>query len=140
MTTAPDIDPRDRNARQLHAAALAPTSPRTLARLREARREAAAADARPRRPALATWLAGGAVAAALGLAVVLGPGLPTSAPAPGTPAPMTASVPAGPGAADAGADAAFAAAAGADLTGPLQEDPGFYVWLDSVDANALAME
>lgn len=133
MTTAPDIDPRDRNARQLHAAALAHTSPRTLARLREARREAAAAHAPRQRPALAPWLAGGALAAALGLAVVLQPGL--FAPAPGTPAAATASVPS-----DPGADAAFAAAAGTDFAGPLQEDPGFYVWLDSVDANALAME
>lgn len=136
MTTAPDIDPRDGRARQLHAAALAHTSPRTLARLREARHAAAAAQAIPRRPSLAPWLAGGAAAAALGLAVVLLPGLPTSAPVPGTPGATTASVPAdGPV-----ADAVFTAAAGADFAGPLQEDPGFYVWLDSADANALAME
>lgn len=136
MTTAPEIDPRDRNARQLHAAALAHTSPHTLARLREARREAAAEHASRRRPALARWLAGGAVAAALALAVVLRPGLLMPAPVPGAPGATTASAPAdGPG-----VDAAFAAAAGTDFAGPLQEDPGFYLWLDSVDANALAME
>jgi hypothetical protein len=135
VTTAPDIDPRDRDARQLHAAALAHTSPPTLARLREARRSAAAAQARPRWPALTPWLAGGAVAA-LGLAVVLQPGLFAPAPVtPSTPATATVSV-----AVDPGADAAFAAGTGPDVAGPLQEDPGFYVWLDSVDANALAME
>ena len=132
MTTASDNDPRDADARRLHAAALAHISPRTLARLREARREATA-HASPRRPALAPWLAGGALASALVLAVVMHPGLLAPLPAAGT---TTATVPVD----GTAADAAFAAAADPDVAGPLQEDPGFYVWLESVDANALAME
>ncbi|AKC86051.1 hypothetical protein [Pseudoxanthomonas suwonensis] len=120
MTTAPDpvdFDPIDSRARQLHAAALADVSAPTLARLRQARR--AAADAAPRRrPLFAPWLAGGAVAAAVALAVLLHPGVPT----PGAP------------------DQPALAAATADPAEPLQEDPGFYLWLDSADAIALAME
>lgn len=124
MTTAPDpidFDPIDSRARQLHAAALAHTSAPTLARLRQARR--AAADAAPRRrPLFAPWLAGGAVAAAVALAVLLHPGVPTP------------DAPAVTGAPDR------LAAATADPAEPLQEDPGFYLWLDSADAVALAME
>jgi len=130
MTTAPDSaghdridrDPAfDRQARQLHAAALAQTSPRTLARLRDARR--AATSATPRRlPGLAPWLAGGGVAAALALAVLLHPGLFTTTPATGA------------------ATAAAATASYGDPVEPLQEDPGFYLWLGSADATALAME
>lgn len=127
MTTAPeDHDRIDGQARQLHAAALAHTSASTLARLRQARRDATTA---PRRlPLLAPWLAGGAVAAAVALAVVLQPGMFTG-PAAGTvDAPRVASLPSAP------------VSTTADPAEPLQEDPGFYVWLDSVDATALAME
>jgi len=126
MTTAPDSidhDPVDRQARQLHAAALAQTSPRTLARLREARRAAAASTAPRRLPGLAPWLAGGGVAAALALAVLLHPGLFTTTPTTGA----------------ATAPAAATASYG-DPVEPLQEDPGFYLWLGSADATALAME
>lgn len=125
MTTAPDLHDQgddDRLARQLHAAALAHTSAPTLARLRQARH---AASAGPRRRLFAPWLAGGAVAAAVALAVML---LPGTQPGP-------AGVPQ-----VAGAPAAQDAATTADPAQSLQEDPGFYVWLDSVDATALAME
>ena len=135
MTTAPQSrnpHPVDACARRAHDGALAQLSPDTLARLREARREATA-HASPRRPALAPWLAGGALASALVLAVVMHPGLLAPLPAAGT---TTATVPVD----GTAADAAFAAAADPDVAGPLQEDPGFYVWLESVDANALAME
>ena len=127
MTTAPDLhdhDDGDRQARQLHAAALVHTSAPTLARLRQARHATSAAPRR--RPLFPPWLAGGAVAATVALAVVLMPGT--------QPAPST-----GPAAATQVA-AAPAAAATADPVQSLQEDPGFYVWLDSVDATALAME
>jgi hypothetical protein len=94
MTTAPD--PLDLRARQLHASALAHTSPATLARLRQAR-QAAREAGHSRRP----WFAaGGILAAAL---------------------------------------AASLAAAG-DAAAPLQEDPGFYLWLASADVPALALE
>lgn len=120
MTTAPDNhDPLDRQARQLHAAALAHVSAPTLARLRDARRDASA-----RRPALAPWLAGGAVAATLALVVLLqsvtSPVAPTAAPTVAANAPATSNA--------------------TDPAEPLQEDPGFYLWLDSPDATALAME
>jgi hypothetical protein len=114
MTTAPD--PADLHARQLHLQALANTSPPTLARLRQARHAATAAHERPRRP----WLAGGALAAVLALAVVVLPRDPASAPA----------VVAG----------TVAAAAPGEPVVPLQEDPDFYLWLGSADASALAME
>ena len=118
MTTAPD--PIDRRARQLHAESLAHVSPEVLARLRRARREATSAAAA--RPAwrLPSWLAGGAVAAALVLAVVLRP-----EPAPNLPHPAAAST---------------SVAALDELAGPLQEDPGFYLWLASADVPALALE
>ncbi|KAF1699876.1 hypothetical protein [Pseudoxanthomonas suwonensis] len=118
MTTAPDS--LDRRARQLHAEALAHVSPEVRARLRRARQEAASArDARPwwRLP---SWLAGGAVAAALVVAVTL-----HQPPAPVQPDSATT---------------AFAAAAFEDPAYPLQEDPGFYLWLASADVTALALE
>lgn len=127
MTTAPDsrdTRPLDHHARQLHAAALAQVSPETLARLRLARHAASASEPR-RRPLFAPWLAGGAVAATLALAVVLRP----DPPAPGTPAV----------AADAAIEYA-AAASNPDPAETLQDDPGFYVWLGSLDTNAIAME
>jgi hypothetical protein len=68
------------------------------------------------------------MAAAVALAVVLLPGTQPGMPGPGD-APQVAGVPAAPD-----------AAATADPAQSLQEDPGFYVWLDSVDATALAME
>ena len=113
MTTAPDRV--DRYARQAHAAALAHVSPEALARLRDARRgEAGQSAAGWRRP---SWLAGGALAAALVLGVALRPEpLPPRQPT----------------------QAAVATAE--DLAGPLQEDPGFYLWLASADAPALALE
>lgn len=129
MTTIPDPDrhsPLDRQARQLHAEALARVSPRTLARLRDARRAAAATDGARRRPAFAPWLAGAALAASLALAAILLPG--GQAPAPGPAATPAATV------------AAMPAAATPVPVEPLQEDPGFYLWLESADATALAME
>jgi hypothetical protein len=119
MTTAPD--PADLHARQLHVQALANTSPQTLARLRQARHAAAAAHDRPRRVFFARpWLAGGALAAVLALAVVVLPRDPASAPAV--------------------VGGTVAAAAPGEPVVPLQEDPGFYLWLASADATALAME
>ena len=128
MTTAPDNqdrNPFDAQARQLHASAVAHVSAPTLARLRDARREASTY----RRSPLVAWLAGGAIAAAVALAVVLQPGHPLlpATGAPGTPV-VAATTP------------VAVPATTTDPTEPLQEDPGFYVWLDSVDATALAME
>jgi hypothetical protein len=122
MTTAPDNhdhDALDRQARQLHATALAHVSAPTLARLREARRGGSSARRLP------AWLAGGAVAAAVVLAVALQPGL---SPLPAPVVPVVATT------------ATLPAATAPDPAEPLQEDPGFYVWLDSADATALAME
>jgi len=130
VTTAPDNHDHDHNpfdaqARQLHAAAVAHVSRPALARLRDARRGASVR----RRSMLAPWLAGGAVAATLALAVVLQPGH-SPLPATGTPdAPVVAAT-----------TPVHASATAADPAEPLQEDPGFYVWLDSIDATALAME
>jgi hypothetical protein len=119
MTTAPD--PADLHARQLHLQALAHTSPSTLARLRHARQAATAANVPSRRASSARpWLAGGALAAVLALAVVVLPRDPASAPAV--------------------AAATVATAASGEPVVPLQEDPGFYLWLASADATALAME
>jgi len=122
VTTAPD--PLDHRARQLHAESLGHLSPQVLARLRRARHEAAAAaNAAPRRRyGLAPWLAGGSVAAALAVAVLLQPGLPTTTPGPDNATPAAATF------------------AYEDPVQPLQEDPGFYLWLGSADATALAME
>lgn len=114
MTTAPD--PLDLRAKALHASALANVSAPVLARLRQARHAAASAPvhAAPRLPA---WLAGGgALAAALVLAIVL---WPQPAPPGTTPA---------------------AALATTEVAAPLQEDPGFYLWLASADAPLLALE
>lgn len=127
MTAAPDNhDAFDAQARQLHAAAVAHVSHPTLARLRTARQATAAT---PRRSLLAPWLAGGAVAATLAVALVLQSSL-----APPTPETTgVAGTPSTPG-------AASPASVSADPADALQEDPGFYVWLDSVDPTALAME
>lgn len=131
MTTVPgpleshDTHAVDRHALQLHDAALMQLSPDTLARLRRGRQAATAAAPR-RRPLPSSWLAGGAMAAALGLAVVLLPGTP----APPGPGPV----------ADAATATPDLAAAEADPAETLQDDPGFYVWLGSLDSNALAME
>jgi len=126
MTTAHESsgDSIDRDARQLYQAAVANVSPATLARLRQARHAATSATPR-RRPLLASWLAGGAVAATLAVAVMLRPG----APVPSTPASY----------ADVG-EAAADFVAEADPAVALENDPGFYLWLDSVDPTALAME
>ncbi len=126
MTTAHESsgDSIDHNARQLYQAAVANVSPATLARLRQARHAATSAAPR-RRPLLASWLAGGAVAATLAVAVMLRPG----APIPSTPASY----------ADVG-EAAADFVAEADPAVALENDPGFYLWLDSVDPTALAME
>jgi hypothetical protein len=129
VTTIPDNDnptSLDARARRLHADALATVSPRTLARLRDARRNATTpAPSRTRAP-LGPWFAGGALAAGLALAVLMLPGV---MPAPDRAAPSAPAVAALP-----------AAGSTDDPAGPLQEDPGFYLWLDSVDATALAME
>jgi len=114
MTTAPD--PADLRAKQLHASALAHTSPQTLARLRQARQAAREAGleraaARRRSP----WFAGGALAAALVVAVALRPDSTPQAPGP-------------------------AATVAVEAATPLQEDPGFYLWLASADVPALALE
>jgi hypothetical protein len=118
MTTAPD--PLDLHSRQLHAHAMANLSPRTLARLRGARRAAGDAGAPRRSTFLTRWLAGGAVAAAVALAVLVVPGDPAVAPAP--------------------VGVGDVVAATGEPVVPLQEDPGFYLWLASADATALAME
>jgi hypothetical protein len=65
------------------------------------------------------------VAAAVVLAVALQPGL---SPLPAPVVPVVATT------------ATLPAATAPDPAEPLQEDPGFYVWLDSADATALAME
>ena len=126
MTTVPHHpapDPAagrlDLHARQLHAGALAHVSTPTLARLREARRAATAASSTTPARWRSPWLAGGAMAAALALAVVLRP-------EPATPP-------------DAGTGATVAAT-GEEPAGTLQEDPVFYLWLASADAPALALE
>lgn len=126
MTTAHESsgDSIDRDARQLYQAAVANVSPGTLARLLQTRHAATSAAPR-RRPLLASWLAGGAVAATLAVAVMLRPG----APVPSTPASY----------ADVG-EAAADFVAEADPAVALENDPGFYLWLDSVDPTALAME
>ena len=108
MTTAPQSrnpHPVDACARRAHEGALAQLSPDTLARLRRARQAATASAAEPRRrPLLAPWLAGGAVAATLALAACRGPLPPASAtppePAPAAPALSADPVPGCP--ADAG--------------------------------------
>ena len=120
----PSLDPL---ARQLHALALAQVAPHTLARLRDGRHAARAAGTPRHRPAFASWLAGGALAASLALAVVLRPGSPPAAPAPARVADATLTAPASEAVAD-------------DPAAPLQDDPGFYVWLGSLDSNAIAME
>lgn len=130
MTTAPEsrdpasIDTVDLHAWRLHQAALAQVSPDTRARLRQARH--AAATVGPRRRLFSPWLAGGAVAATLALAVVLRPAAPDPTP-PAVVADATIAVP-------------DLAAADSDPAEALQEDPGFYVWLGSLDTNAIAME
>ena len=92
MTTIPDNDnptSLDARARRLHADALATVSPRTLARLRDARRNATTpAPSRTRAP-LGPWLAGGALAAGLALAVLMLPGV---MPAPDRAAPSAPAV------------------------------------------------
>ncbi|MBD9369373.1 hypothetical protein [Xanthomonas sp. XNM01] len=127
MTTGPD--PVDRHARTLHASALAHTSPEVLRRLRDARRAATATPARQGWLQRGGWLAGTACAAVLAVAVGLQLG--------DAPAPHPAPAPTATAAAVAGM------ADDADLTTsvvePLQEDPGFYLWLAS-EAPALAME
>ena len=131
MTTANeshDPHPIDLHARRLHDAALAQVSPDTLARLRRARHAASTAEPR-RRSLLAPWLAGGAVAATLALALVLRPGAPVS-PSPVTPVTL----------ADTATIASDLAAVGPDPAETLQDDPGFYVWLGSLDTHAIAME
>ena len=129
MTTANeshDPHPIDLHARRLHDAALAQVSPDTLARLRRARHAASTAEPR-RRSLLAPWLAGGAVAATLALALVLRPGAPVSPTPP-------ASV------ADTVAIASDLVPMEPDPAETLQDDPGFYVWLGSLDTHAIAME
>ena len=117
MTTAPD--PLDLHARQLHAGAVLNVSAPTLARLRQARHSASAqANAAPTRWR-APWLTGGAVAAALALALVLRPEPPAT-----TAATVAAANP----------------ASTQEPAGTLQEDPAFYLWLASADAPALALE
>ena len=71
-------------------------------------------------------LAGGAMAATLAVAVVLRPGGD-----PPTPTPTTVA---------AAPDATGLPLVEADPADVLQEDPGFYVWLGSLDAHAIAME
>jgi hypothetical protein len=119
VTTAPDS--LDRRARQLHAEALAHVSPEVRARLRRARHEAISAGTERPSWRLPSWLAGGAMAAALVLAVVLRPD-----PAPPQP--------------DALPAAGVAAATLEDPAVHLEEDPGFYLWLASADVTALALE
>ena len=130
MTTASESrypHPLDACARRAHDGALAQLSPDTLARLRRARQAATSGAAEPRRrPLLAPWLAGGAMAATLALAVVLRPGgdPPTATPTTVAAAPDATGLP----------------LVEADPADVLQEDPGFYVWLGSLDAHAIAME
>ena len=130
MTTIPTPDGHpslDPQARQLHALALARVSPHTRARLRDGRHAATAAGVPRQRRAFASWLAGGALAASLALAAVLRPDSP-----PATPAPAVV--------ADATGGASAREAVADDPAAPLQDDPGFYVWLGSLDSNAIAME
>lgn len=123
MNTGPD--PLDRHARELHATALVHTSPDVLRRLRDARRAAGTAPAHGWLRS-GGWLAGTACAAVLAVAVGLQLG---DAPAPGQhTAPVAAAT-----------EAIDADGMSASVVEPLQEDPGFYLWLAS-EAPALAME
>ncbi|WP_411834312.1 hypothetical protein [Pseudoxanthomonas mexicana] len=111
-------DAFDRQARQLHANALARLTPQTLARLRAARQQAAAAPA-PRRGQW-RWLA--ATACSMVLAVLVVTRFSPSTTEPATEAP------------------AIAAASEGEGDTVLDENPDFFLWLATADNPPLAME
>ena len=115
-------DAFDRHARQLHAASLQALSPRVQAQLAQRRRAALAGG--PRAPAARArwgWL-GGAMATAGVLVVALQLRPPVEAPA------------------TAAQAIAMVQQAPSDPGGLLAEDPDFYLWLASGDAQAYAVE
>ena len=121
----------DREARAVHAQAVAAVPQRALRVLRAAARgEAGTATPRPARVPVAGWALAGtcAVALALGFGLRQGPGLPAS----GDNGPALAALDA--------ADADAAAATDGALTASFDEDPDLYLWLASADAQSLAME
>lgn len=118
----------DRRARALHAEALAQVPGRTLLQLQGRRTRAGQAVARPRTLA---WGLGAAFAAMFAIAVGLRPGAQVTAP-------QTAGVAAADPAAAAGEAGATDGLQDAFLA--LEEDPDFYLWLASADAQPLAME
>lgn len=121
-----DDDRFDAAMRRRHAAAVAQPSARTRAQLQQRLRAALAGPAAPatgvprRRWALAT-----AFAAALAIVIGLRPG-PHTTPQPAAPAADLAAAP------DDGRDPAFDSL--------LDENPDFYLWLASADADTLAVE
>lgn len=113
----------DAAMRQRHAAAVARPSARTRAQLQQRQRAAMAG-----RSAGGMWRRGWPLATAFAAVLAVAVGLqlrPQPAPQPGVPATDLAG-------ADDGGDAAF------DTL--LDENPDFYLWLASVDADALAVE
>ncbi|TDK21746.1 hypothetical protein E2F46_14495 [Luteimonas aestuarii] len=124
MTTPHEDQRFDDAMRALHARAVSGVSAGTMAQLHRRRHAALQGDARPRR-----WFglpAAAAFASLLVVAIGLGFGLQTTSDAPATMAPLaTAGTPA------VEIDDAYAA---------LDENPDFFLWLASSDANLLAME
>lgn len=112
----------DRQAKQLHAAAVTHLSAQTLARLRAAR-YAAQADAAPVRHGHWRWLAATAFSAVFAVAILTQFG------------PLTQTTPDTPPAAIADSASDYDPA----LT-VLDENPDLYLWLASSEAQPLAME
>lgn len=119
MTTRDDA--LDRRARQAHAASLDALSPRVQAQLAQRRRAALAGHARPDHRRWG-WIGAAATACVLVVALQLRPPSPDPIDAPTR------------------VSAAAAPASPADPGGMLAEDPDFYLWLASGEAQALAME
>lgn len=122
-THDPGHDRFDRAMRAVHADAVAQVSAATMAQLH--RRRHAALAAKPARTL--GWPLAAAFASVLAVAVGLGFGLHTG----GDTAPPAAGDTLAAGEADAGVETALDA---------LEQNPDFYVWLASGDADLLAME
>ncbi|HEY5972199.1 MAG TPA: hypothetical protein VIT22_09525 [Pseudoxanthomonas sp.] len=114
-------DTFDRDMHQLHAAAVNPVSPQTLARLRAARHTAQAA---PQRGHAWRWIAASAFSAVLAVAIGV-QFLPQSTSVPAT-QPVVTTV-------DTANDYG-------DSVATLDENPDLYLWLASSEAEPLAME